>query len=44
MQYQEFVGSVQHRTRVGEKEEAVSAIRATLQTLGERLSEGEPRT
>lgn len=41
MQYQEFVGSVQHRARVGEQSQAVGAIRATLQTLGERISAGE---
>jgi uncharacterized protein (DUF2267 family) len=41
MQYQEFLGEVQQRIRVGEQHEAVGAARATLQTLGERIVSGE---
>ncbi len=41
MQYDQFVGQVQHRARLGSTEEAVAAIRATLLTLGERLYGGE---
>lgn len=37
MQYDEFVGKVQNRSQFGSSGEAVAAIRATLQTLGERL-------
>lgn len=41
MQYNEFVGQVQNRARLASSGEAVHAIRATLQTLGERLFGGE---
>lgn len=41
MTYDEFIGQVQHRARLGTREHAVRAIRATLQTLGERLHGGE---
>ncbi len=37
MKYDEFVGRVQNRARLADSGEAVRAIRATLQTLGERL-------
>jgi uncharacterized protein (DUF2267 family) len=37
MQFDEFVGLVQHRARLASNGEAVHAIRATLTTLGERL-------
>jgi uncharacterized protein (DUF2267 family) len=37
MQYDDFVGHVQHRARLASTGEAVHAIHATLQTLGERL-------
>jgi len=37
MQYDEFVGLVQHRAKLASRGEAVQAIHATLQTLGERL-------
>jgi uncharacterized protein (DUF2267 family) len=37
MKYNEFVGQVQNRARLGTEEAAVSAIRATLETLGDRL-------
>jgi uncharacterized protein (DUF2267 family) len=40
MQYDEFVGQVQNRARLASRGEAVSAIRATLETLGERLAGG----
>ncbi len=40
MQFREFVGQVQSRTRLGSMGEALSAIRATLETLGERLAGG----
>lgn len=41
MEYQDFIGAVQNRARVGTAEQAVSAIRATLETLGERIVTGE---
>jgi len=37
MQYDEFIGQVQHRARLASSGEAVHAIHAVLQTLGERL-------
>jgi len=40
MQYDEFVGHVQHRAHLASSGEAVSAIRATLETLAERLAGG----
>jgi uncharacterized protein (DUF2267 family) len=41
MQYDEFVGQVQHRARLDSKAEARCAIEATLETLGECLLPGE---
>lgn len=41
MQFDDFVGNVQSNARLASKGEAVRAIHATLQTLGERLQEGE---
>ncbi len=41
MQYQEFLGQVQHRARLATLEQATTATRATLETLGERLFGGE---
>ncbi len=41
MRYDEFVGQVQSRARLGTEGEAVRAIHATLETLGERLYGGE---
>lgn len=41
MQFDEFVGKVQHRAKMPSSMEAVNAIRATLMTLGERLAGGE---
>lgn len=41
MTFEEFVGQVQHRARLGSEGEAVRAICATLETLGERLFNGE---
>ena len=41
MRYDEFVGQVQHRARLGTEGDAVRAIHATLETLGERLFGGE---
>jgi uncharacterized protein (DUF2267 family) len=41
MQYNEFIEQVQHRSGLHSAEEATQAIRATLQTLGERLSKTE---
>jgi len=37
MQFDEFVGEVQHRARFGTQGDAMRAIYATLETLGERL-------
>ena len=42
MQYDDFVGQVQHKARMASSGEAVRPIRATLTTLGERLYGGEP--
>ena len=41
MQYDDFVGHVQNRARLGTRGETVSAIRATLQTLSERICRDE---
>lgn len=41
MQYNEFIGQVQHRLELGQFGLAVRATRAVLSTLGERLHEGE---
>ncbi|MEW6159780.1 MAG: DUF2267 domain-containing protein [Verrucomicrobiota bacterium] len=43
MTYDEFTGHVQHRARLGTTGEAVKAIRATLETLAERLDAGEAK-
>jgi uncharacterized protein (DUF2267 family) len=40
MQYDQFVGQVQARARLADSGEATAAIRATLETLGERIPEG----
>ena len=40
MQYDHFIGQVQHRARLASRGEAESATRATLETLGERIPEG----
>ena len=37
MRYDEFLGHVQHRARLGSRGEAERATRATLETLAERL-------
>ena len=41
MNYDDFIGEVQHRIDAGTQGEAVRTTRATLTTLGERLGEGE---
>ncbi len=41
MQYDEFVGEVQNRTRLPSQGDAVRAIQATLETLAERITAGE---
>jgi uncharacterized protein (DUF2267 family) len=41
MQYDEFVGEVEHRARLPSRGDAVRAIQATLETLAERIREGE---
>ncbi len=41
MKYDEFVGRVQQRAHLASNAEAIGAIRATLQTLAERLAGGE---
>jgi uncharacterized protein (DUF2267 family) len=41
MNYKEFIGEIQHRIESGTFEEAVRTTRAVLETLGERLTEGE---
>jgi len=40
MQYDEFIGQVQHRAQLASSGEAVAATRATLETLAERLAGG----
>lgn len=42
MQFREFLGQVQHRAELPTLGHALSATRATLETLGERLAGGEP--
>ena len=37
MQYEQFLGQVQHRARLADSGETIRAIRATLETLNERL-------
>ena len=41
MDYHHFIGQVQHRARVASQQDAVRAIRATFETLSERLSGSE---
>jgi uncharacterized protein (DUF2267 family) len=41
LKYDEFIGQVQHRARLGSRAEAERATRATLETLAERLAGGE---
>ncbi len=43
MKYDEFVAQVQRRADLKTKDEAVQAIQATLETLGERLTGGEAK-
>jgi uncharacterized protein (DUF2267 family) len=43
MKYNEFIGNVQNRARLGTQGEAVRATRATLEVLGERLFGGEAK-
>jgi uncharacterized protein (DUF2267 family) len=43
MKYNEFVGKVQNRARLGTTGEAVRATRATLEVLGQRLFGGEAK-
>ncbi|MBW3622181.1 MAG: DUF2267 domain-containing protein [Armatimonadetes bacterium] len=42
MQYDEFIGQVQNRAHLASSGEAVSAVRATLETLAQRLAGGAP--
>lgn len=41
MQYDQFVGRIQRRLGLTDTAEAIAAMRATLETLGERLSPTE---
>lgn len=43
MKYDEFIGQVQDRARLGSRQEAEKAAQATLETLGERLVGGEAK-
>jgi uncharacterized protein (DUF2267 family) len=43
MRYDAFIERVQQLAGFGSQEEAVQAVRATLETLGERLSKRETR-
>lgn len=40
MQHDQFIGQVQARARLGSRGDAERAVRATLETLGERIPEG----
>lgn len=40
MQHDEMIGQIQHRARLASRGEAERITRATLETLGERLTEG----
>jgi uncharacterized protein (DUF2267 family) len=42
MQYDEFMGQVQHRGRMSSQGEALMAVRATLEVLSQRMAGGEP--
>ena len=41
MDHDSFIGEVQNRAELASRGEALSATRATLETLGERLQEGQ---
>ncbi len=41
MNYHEFLGAVQHRCEMATTQQAVSATRATLETLAARITEGQ---
>ncbi|RKD95048.1 DUF2267 domain-containing protein [Halopiger aswanensis] len=41
MQYDDFIGEVQHRAQLDSREAALSISRATLTTLSERIQPGE---
>jgi uncharacterized protein (DUF2267 family) len=41
MQYDQFIGLVQHRAQLPSQGDAVAAVRSTLETLAERLTETE---
>lgn len=43
MQFHEFLGQVQNRARLSSLGDAETATRATLETLRERLTGGEPK-
>jgi uncharacterized protein (DUF2267 family) len=42
MDYQEFMGQVQHRAQLPSFEDAVTATRVTLEVLSERMAGGAP--
>ncbi len=41
MQHDQFIGQVQHRAQLSSRGDAERAVRATLETLAERLAGGE---
>jgi uncharacterized protein (DUF2267 family) len=43
MNFDEFIGQVQHRARLSDRAHAERATRAVLETLAQRLSGGEPK-
>jgi len=43
MEHDEFIGQVQHRARLGSRGEAERATRATLETLAERIADGQAK-
>lgn len=44
MQYHDFIGNVQAKARLSSQSEAVTATRATLETLGERMLSGQAKS
>jgi uncharacterized protein (DUF2267 family) len=43
MQHDQFIGQVQHRAQLSSRGDAERAVRATLETLAERLTGGEAK-
>jgi uncharacterized protein (DUF2267 family) len=43
MQHDQFIGQIQHRAQLSSRGDAERAVRATLETLAERLAGGEAK-